>query len=344
MKKILVTGGTGYIGSHTAVELLNKGYEVVIIDNLSNSRIEVLDGIKVITGILPAFFEFDLADRQLVFDFFSKNKPDAIIHFAALKAVGESVEKPLEYYRNNLVSILNLLEAAKKYGTQHFVFSSSCTVYGQPDYLPIDERAIRKNAESPYGNTKRIGEDILMDTVKTGNLNAISLRYFNPVGAHHSGLIGEYPLGAPGNLMPVITQSAIGKRGSFKVFGTDYDTPDGTCIRDYIHVEDLALAHVLAINRLISHDNKSSFEVFNLGTGTGYSVVEIIKAFERVTGVKLTYELTDRRPGDVVKIFADNTYANQELGWKTKLGLDEMIDSAWKWEKNLAAREKISQS
>ncbi len=340
VKKILVTGGTGYIGSHTVTELINKGYEVFIIDNLYNSRIEVLDGIGKITGIKPAFFNFNLCDRDKVMNFFASYSIDAVIHFAALKAVGESVEKPLEYYRNNIVSLLNLLEACKAYGTKYFVFSSSCSVYGEPDQLPINESAPRKKAESPYGNTKKICEDILEDTVKTGNLDVITLRYFNPVGAHHSGIIGEYPLGIPSNLMPVITQTAIGKRGALQVFGSDYDTPDGTCIRDYIHVTDLAMAHVVAIDRLLEKKNKKHFELFNLGTGKGCSVMEMITTFEKVTGVKLNYELVARRPGDVVKVFADTRFANEELGWKAERGLDEMIRSAWAWELKLAETEK----
>lgn len=343
-KKILVTGGTGYIGSHTVVELINKGFEVVIIDNLSNSRVEVLQGIKGITGKEPAFFNLDLRDLDPVIDFFNRNKIDAIIHFAALKAVGESVQWPLEYYRNNLVSLLNVLDAAKKTGTEFLVFSSSCSVYGEPDALPINEGAVRKQAESPYGNTKKICEDILHDVARVGSVNAISLRYFNPVGAHASALIGEYPLGVPNNLMPVITQTAIGKREGFSVFGSDYDTPDGSCIRDYIHVVDLAQAHVVAIERLLERKNKNNFEIFNLGTGNGISVLEMIRAFERITGERLKYKLAGRREGDVVKVFADTQLANNELGWKAKYALDDMITSAWAWEKKLAQTKAISHS
>lgn len=347
MKKsghILVTGGTGFIGSHTCVELINKGYDVYVIDNLSNSRIEVLEGIHEITGVKPAFFEFDLCDREKVLGFFETNKIDAVIHFAAFKAVGESVENPIAYYRNNIVSLLNLLEACKRYGTKSFVFSSSCSVYGEPDYLPIDEKAIRKKAESPYGNTKKICEDILEDTVKTGSLKSIILRYFNPVGSHASAQIGEYPLGTPSNLMPVITQTAIGKRRSvIQIFGNDYDTPDGTCIRDYIHVVDLALAHVISIERLMEKTNDGSCELFNLGTGKGISVLEMITTFEKVTGVKLPWQFAPRRTGDVVKVFADTRFANEVLGWKASRGLDEMIRSAWVWEQKLAAQDKIIQ-
>ena len=341
-QKILVTGGAGYIGSHTAVELIRKGYEVVVADNLSNAHIESLDGIREITGKRPEFHLLDLCDREGVMKLFEPGRFDAVIHFAALKAVGESVEKPLEYYRNNIVSLLNLLEAAREYGTSRFVFSSSCSVYGEPDYVPIDEKALRKQAKSPYGNTKKICEDILEDTVRTGNLNVITLRYFNPVGAHASALIGEYPLGVASNLMPVITQTAIGKRKEpLQVFGQDYDTPDGTCIRDYIHVVDLACAHVVSIDRLLSKKNKKAYEVFNVGTGQGVSVLGLIMAFEKVTGVRLPYTMAPRRAGDVVRVFADTRFANEELGWKAEHNLDDMIRSAWAWEQNLDRAGKI---
>jgi len=337
MKKILVTGGTGYIGSHTAVELQNAGFEVIIVDDLSNSNIDVLDNIAKITGTRPSFEQFDLADPAKTDDFFSRNKNiDAIIHFAASKAVGESVEKPLHYYRNNLVSLINLLECQIKYGVSNIVFSSSCTVYGQPDTLPVTEQTPRKDAESPYGNTKRVNEDILNDTIHANpQLKAIALRYFNPVGAHPSALIGELPLGVPANLVPFITQTAAGLRGELKVFGDNYNTPDGSAIRDYIHVVDLAKAHVVAINRLLNNKNKSNYEVFNLGTGNGYSVLEIVKGFEKVTGIKLNYKIVARRPGDIEKIWADTSYANNELGWKAEKGLEETLSSAWEWEKKL---------
>ena len=334
-KKILVTGGTGYIGSHTVVELQQNGYEVVIIDNLSNSSAEVIDNIEKITGKKPDFEQFDLVDFQKTREFFSRNSDiEAIIHFAASKAVGESVEKPLHYYRNNLVSLLNILDCQIKYNIANIVFSSSCTVYGQPDLLPVTEKTPRKDAESPYGNTKRISEDILKDTIQANPvLKAIALRYFNPVGAHSSALIGELPLGVPQNLVPFITQTAAGLRSELKVFGDDYNTPDGSAVRDYINVVDLAKAHVIAIERLLLAKNKSNYEVFNLGTGTGLSVLEIVKGFERATGVKLNYKIVGRRSGDVEKIWADTSFANDELGWKTEKGLDETLLSAWNWEK-----------
>jgi UDP-glucose 4-epimerase len=337
MKQILVTGGTGYIGSHTAVELQNAGFEVIIVDNLSNSSTEALDGIEMITGIRPTFEQFDLIDKDKVEAFFKKYpKIEAIIHFAASKAVGESVVKPLLYYRNNLVSLINLLECQLKFGISNIVFSSSCTVYGQPDKLPVTEQTPRKDAESPYGNTKRVNEDILKDTVSANpQLKAIALRYFNPIGAHPSALIGELPLGVPQNLVPFITQSAAGLRGELKVFGNDYNTPDGSAVRDYINVVDLAKAHVVAIERLLSEKNKAGYEVFNLGTGEGLSVLQIVEGFEKATGIKVNYRIIDRRPGDIEKIWADTTYANQELGWKAETGLEETLLSAWNWEKRV---------
>ncbi|SHF56748.1 UDP-galactose 4-epimerase [Mariniphaga anaerophila] len=336
-KKILVTGGTGYIGSHTVVELQESGYEVLVVDNLSNSSIEVLDSIEKITGIKPYFEQFDLADQKKTDDFFQRNSGiEAIIHFAASKAVGESVEKPLLYYRNNLVTMMNLLECQIKYGVRNIVFSSSCTVYGQPNKLPVTEETPRKDAESPYGNTKRVNEDILHDTIFANpQLCGIALRYFNPVGAHPSALIGELPLGVPQNLVPFITQTAAGIREELKVFGDDYDTPDGSAIRDYIHVVDLAKAHVVAIKRLLNGDNKKNYEVFNLGTGNGVSVLEMVKGFEKATGVKLNYKIVGRRAGDIEKIWADTTFANQELGWKAEKNLEETLSSAWKWEKHV---------
>jgi UDP-glucose 4-epimerase len=335
--KILVTGGTGYIGSHTVVELQKAGYEVVIVDNLSNSNIDVLENIENISGKKPEFENFDLADRKKTEDFFERNNGvDAIIHFAASKAVGESVEKPLLYYRNNLVSMMNLLECQIKFDVPNIVFSSSCTVYGQPDVLPVTEGTPRKDAESPYGNTKRVNEDILQETIAANpHLKAIALRYFNPFGAHPSALIGELPLGVPQNLVPFITQTAAGLRDEIKVFGDDYNTSDGSAVRDYINVVDLAKAHVVAIERLLKGKNKASYEVFNLGTGNGYSVLEMLKGFEKATGVKLNYKIVGRRAGDIEKIWADTEYANNELGWKAEKGLEETLLTAWNWEKNV---------
>jgi UDP-glucose 4-epimerase len=341
MKQILVTGGTGYIGSHTAVELQNAGFEVIIVDNLSNSSLDVLDGIEKITGIRPTFEQFDLVDMGKVDAFFNNYpKIEAIIHFAASKAVGESVEKPLLYYRNNLVSLINLMECQIKYGISNIVFSSSCTVYGQPDVLPVTENTPRKDAESPYGNTKRVNEDILHDTIAANSqIKGIALRYFNPVGAHPSGLIGELPLGLPANLIPFVTQTAAGLRNELKVFGNDYDTIDGSAVRDYINVVDLAKAHVIAVNRLLENKNKSQYEVFNLGTGDGVSVLQIVHAFEKVSGVKLNYKIVDRRAGDIEKIWADTTFANEELGWTAEKGLEETLLSSWNWEKKLRGIE-----
>ncbi len=336
-KKILVTGGTGYIGSHTVVELQNSGYEVVVVDDLSNSSADVLDNIEKISGIKPVFEQFDLADKAKTDDFFARTSGiEAIIHFAASKAVGESVEKPLLYYRNNLVSLMNLLECQVKYGVANIVFSSSCTVYGQPDVLPVTEKTPRKDAESPYGNTKRVNEDILSDSIAAHpEIKGIALRYFNPIGAHPSALIGELPLGVPQNLVPFITQTAAGLRDELKVFGNDYDTVDGSAVRDYINVVDLAKAHVVAIARLLEGKNKKSYEIFNLGTGTGLSVLEIVGGFEKATGVKLNYKIVGRRAGDIEKIWADTTFANEELGWKAEKQLEETLLSAWLWEKKL---------
>jgi UDP-glucose 4-epimerase len=341
-KKILVTGGTGYIGSHTTVELIEKGYNVVIIDNLYNSEAAVADRIKQITGVKPELEVFDLCDKEKLFTFFEKHKDiSAVIHFAAYKAVGESVNKPLDYYRNNLLSLVNILEAMKKSGTANLVFSSSCTVYGQPEKLPVTENAPLQPATSPYGNTKQIGESIIRDTTFSDkNIKAISLRYFNPIGAHPSALIGELPRGVPENLVPYITQTAFGLRNELKVFGNDYDTPDGSCVRDYLHVVDLAKAHVVAVKRLLEGKNKSGYEVFNLGTGDGVSVLEAIKSFERVSGVKLNYTITGRRAGDIEKIWADPSFANSELGWKTISTLDESMKTAWDWEKHIRSKKE----
>jgi UDP-glucose 4-epimerase len=335
--KILVTGGTGYIGSHTVVELQQSGYDVVVVDDLSNSSIDVLDNIEKISGIRPAFEQLNLADAVKTDDFFSKNTDiAAIIHFAASKAVGESVQIPLHYYRNNLVSLMNILDCQLKYNIPNIVFSSSCTVYGQPDVLPVTERTPRKDAESPYGNTKRVNEDILNDSIKAyPQLKGIALRYFNPIGAHPTALIGELPLGVPQNLVPFITQTAAGLRDELKVFGDDYDTIDGSAVRDYINVVDLAQAHVVAIARLLEGKNKAGYEIFNLGTGNGYSVLEIVNGFEKATGVKLNYKIVERRAGDIEKIWADTTYANEELGWKAEKGLEETLLSAWNWEKRV---------
>lgn len=340
-KLILVTGGTGYIGSHTVVELMNEGYDVVIIDNLSNSEKSVLDGIAEITGRRPYFEQFDICDKEKVDNFFRVYKKlDAIIHFAAYKAVGESIERPLMYYQNNLNTLMNLLEGMITYNVPNIVFSSSATVYGQPDELPVNEEAPFKPADSPYGNTKQIAEEIIRDTVKVNpKLKAISLRYFNPIGAHPSALIGELPRGVPNNLVPFITQTAIGIRDELKVFGDDYHTPDGSAIRDYINIVDLARAHVVSINRMLGDQSKSNLEIFNLGTGKGSSVLEIIDAFEKATGEKLKYSIVGRRPGDVESVYADTKYANEELGWKANAGLEETLLSAWNWEKNIRNRK-----
>lgn len=339
-KKILVTGGTGYIGSHTAVELIQEGFEVVIIDNLYNSEATVIDRIEKITGVKPGLEVFDLCDKEKTDQFFNKNKNiAAVIHFAAYKAVGESVNKPLDYYRNNLLSLVNLLDSMKHNNVSHFVFSSSCTVYGQPEKLPVTEDAPLQPATSPYGNTKQIGEAIIRDTtVSDKSLKAIALRYFNPIGAHPSALIGELPRGVPENLVPYITQTAYGLRDELKVFGNDYDTPDGSCVRDYLHVVDLAKAHVVAVKRLTESKNKKDFEVFNLGTGTGVSVLEAIKSFEKISGIKLRYKIVERRAGDIEKIWADPSFANNELGWKTLSSLDDAMKTAWDWEQ--AVRRK----
>jgi len=334
-KKILVTGGTGYIGSHTAVELINEGFEVVIADNLVNSTVDMLDGIEKITGTRPSFEKIDLCDKEKVTGLFAKHKDiEAIIHFAAYKAVGESVQKPLKYYRNNLTSLLNLLDVMNENPSIGLVFSSSCTVYGQPEKLPVTENSPQQPATSPYGNTKQVGEAIIRDTtVSDKNIKAISLRYFNPIGAHPSSLIGELPRGVPENLVPYITQTAYGLREELKVFGDDYNTPDGSCVRDYLHVVDLAKAHVVAVKRLIEGCNLSNYEVFNLGTGKGVSVLEAIESFERITGIKVKYKIVARRAGDIEKIWADPSYANKELGWKTLISLDESMKTAWDWEK-----------
>lgn len=335
--KILVTGGLGFIGSHTVVELQQEGYEVVVIDDCSNSSEQVLDGITGISGIRPGFEKIDLREKDTVRDFFRRHADiEGIIHFAASKAVGESVEKPLLYYENNLGTLVYLLQQLSALGKGNFIFSSSCTVYGQADTMPITEDAPVKPAESPYGNTKQIGEEIIRDTCRVhASLNAISLRYFNPIGAHPSTNIGELPRGVPQNLVPFITQTAAGLRKELSVFGDDYPTPDGTCIRDYIHVVDLAKAHVVALERLIKGRNKENYEVFNIGTGTGSSVLDVIRSFEKVSGLKLNYRIVDRRPGDVTQAYADTGKANRELGWKAVHSLDEAMKSAWEWEQKI---------
>jgi UDP-glucose 4-epimerase len=339
-KRILVTGGIGYIGSHTVVELQNSGYEVIIIDNLSNSRVDVVDNIEKVSGIRPVFEELDCLDYDGLDTLFAKYKGiEAIIHFAASKAVGESVQKPLLYYRNNLVSLINLLELMPKHHVRGIVFSSSCTVYGQPDELPVTEEAPIKIAESPYGNTKQINEEIVRDTVASGApIDAILLRYFNPIGAHSSALLGELPNGVPQNLIPYLTQTAIGIREKLSVFGDDYNTPDGSCIRDFIHVVDLAKAHVIAIDRILQKKQKSNVEVFNIGTGRGLSVLELIDTFERATGVKLNYEIVGRRAGDIEQVWANPEYANKELGWKAETSVEDTLRSAWAWQLKLRER------
>lgn len=330
--KILVTGGLGFIGSHTVVELQNEGFEVIIIDDLSNSRIEVLDGIRSITGIEPEFVQLDLKNKSLVSAFFEDHDVEGVIHFAASKAVGESVQEPLKYYENNIATLVYLLQQMTTRGVNSLIFSSSCTIYGQADELPITEKAPTKPAESPYGNTKQIGEEIISDTTKVNDLNAIALRYFNPIGGHDSIKIGELPIGVPQNLIPFVTQTAAGIRKELSIFGDDYPTPDGTAIRDYIHVVDLAKAHISALKRLLTKMNKEKMEFFNIGTGKGSSVLEVVNAFEKVTHVTLNYKIVGRRDGDIVSAYADTTLANKELGWKSKLTLEDALDSAWKWQ------------
>ncbi len=336
MKRILVTGGLGFIGSHTVVELQNEGFEVIIIDDLSNSSIGVLERITSITGISPIHENIDLKDPIAIRSFFKKYREiDGVIHFAASKAVGESVEKPLKYYRNNISSLIYLLEEMAENHIEHLIFSSSCTVYGQADKMPITESAPFKTAESPYGNTKQIGENVINDTTKASALKAISLRYFNPIGAHKSAKIGELPVGVPQNLIPFVMQTAIGIREQLSVYGGDYPTSDGTAVRDYIHVVDLAKAHTVAMSRLLNGKNKESFEVFNIGTGKGSTVLEVINAFEEVSNQKLNYKIVDRRAGDIVEAYADTTYANNDLGWQAELSLKDGLASAWKWQQSL---------
>ena len=338
--KILVTGGAGYIGSHTTVELQNAGYEVVVLDNLSNSNAGVIDGIEHITGIRPVFVQMDLQDKDALRKLFEEHKGiKGIINFAASKAVGESVQKPLLYYRNNLVTLMNLLDLMPEYGVEAIVFSSSCTVYGQPDILPVDEKAPIKPAMSPYGNTKQICEEIIKDTIYSGvPFKSIILRYFNPIGAHPTAEIGELPLGVPQNLLPYVTQTAMGIREQLSVFGDDYNPPDGSCIRDYINVVDLAKAHVIAVDRMLGGKSKQDVEIFNLGTGKGVSVLELIQTFEKATGVKVNYKIVGRREGDIEKVWANPEWANKELGWEAKETLEDTLASAWKWQQKLRER------
>ncbi|MEG0851718.1 UDP-glucose 4-epimerase GalE [Flavobacterium plurextorum] len=334
--KVLVTGGLGFIGSHTVVELQNEGFEVVIIDNLSNSTEDVLKGITTITGKTPLFEKIDLREKSAVQDFFKKhNDVTGVIHFAASKAVGESVENPLLYYENNINTLVYLLQELQQKPEASFIFSSSCTVYGQAEKMPITEDAPVQTAMSPYGNTKQIGEEIISDTAKVTNINAILLRYFNPVGAHSTNEIGELPIGVPQNLVPFITQTGIGIRKELSVFGDDYPTPDGTAVRDYIHVVDLAKAHVIALQRLLNKKNLAKVETFNLGTGKGSSVLEVIQSFEKVSGKKLPYKIMPRREGDITEAYANTDKANNVLGWKAQLSLDEAMASAWKWEQKV---------
>jgi UDP-glucose 4-epimerase len=334
--KILVTGGLGFIGSHTVVELQNEGFEVVVVDNLSNTSLDVLDGIQNITGVKPAFEKIDLREKDKVQDFFKRHDDIAgVIHFAASKAVGESVENPLLYYENNISALIYLLQELQQKPEANFIFSSSCTVYGQAETMPITENASIQTAMSPYGNTKQIGEEIITDTVKVTNINAILLRYFNPIGSHPSAEIGELPLGVPQNLVPFITQTGMGLRAELSVYGNDYPTPDGTAIRDYIHVVDLAKAHVIALQRLLNKKNETKVETFNLGTGTGSSVLEVIETFEKVSGNKLPYKIVGRREGDITSAYASTEKANEVLGWKAQSTLEEAMASAWKWEQKV---------
>ena len=330
--KILVTGGLGFIGSHTVVELQNEGFEVVIIDDLSNTRIEVLDGITSITGLRPEFVQLDLKNKSLVTEFFEDHDIEGVIHFAASKAVGESVQEPLKYYENNITSLVYLLQQMTANSVGNLIFSSSCTVYGQADVLPITEKAPIKPAESPYGNTKQIGEEIINDTTRVNDLSAIALRYFNPIGGHDSIKIGELPIGVPQNLIPFVTQTAAGIRKELSIFGDDYPTPDGTAIRDYIHVVDLAKAHISALKRLLGKKNKERMEFFNIGTGKGSSVLDVVNAFKKVSNVALNYKIVGRRDGDIVSAYADTSLANKELGWESKLSLEDALNSAWKWQ------------
>lgn len=342
MKKscVLVSGGAGYIGSHTAVELIGAGYDVVIVDNLSNSDMDAVEGVRRITGVEVPFEKADCCDRDAFRKVFEKYDFDSVIHFAASKAVGESVGKPLEYYRNNLTSFMNVIDLMREFGRHNIVFSSSCTVYGEADKLPVTEQTPRKPATSPYGNTKQMCEDILRDSLAAyDGMKGIALRYFNPIGAHPSALIGELPRGVPQNLVPYITQTAAGLRECLSIFGDDYDTPDGTCLRDYIDVVDLAKAHVAAVDRMTQRRMKEAYEIFNIGTGTPVSVLELVKGFERANGLTLNYKIVGRRAGDVKAVWADTQRANKELGWKAERPLEETLRSAWAWEKHVRGIE-----
>ena len=339
--KILVTGGLGYIGSHTTVELINQGFHVTIVDNLSNSEIFILDRIEKITGTRPKFYEFDLTERKKTENCFNENNFDGVIHFAALKSVSESIKKPLEYYNNNIKSLENILESMKIYSVRNIVFSSSCTVYGQPEELPVDERAPFKKAESPYTETKQISEKIIEKvTNSNNNISAISLRYFNPVGAHSSALLGELPKGIPNNLVPFITQTAAGIRDRLVVFGDNYDTHDGTAVRDYIHIEDLSEVHIAALERILYFKNENPYEYYNVGTGKGYSVMDVIGSFEKVNNIKLNYVFSERREGDIEKIFSDNKLSKKKLNWSSKKSLDDMMRSAWNWQTTINKKIK----
>ena len=336
---VLVSGGAGFIGSHVTVELIQAGYDVIVADNLSNCDKTGLQGARKITGRKIPFFKIDFCNRKAVDGLFKSNKIDAVIHFAAFKAVGESVEQPVMYYRNNLDSFLNIIDVARAYGCGNILFSSSATVYGQPEELPVTEESPRQEATSPYGNTKQICEDILRDSVRAyGSIRGISLRYFNPIGAHPSALIGELPRGVPNNLVPFMTQTAIGKRECLSIFGNDYPTPDGTCLRDYIDIVDLAQAHVCAVSRMVEGRMKEPYEVFNIGTGRPVSVMELVNTFQEVNGVRINYKVAPRRPGDVTEVWADPSKANEELGWKAKRTLEETLKAAWDWEKHLAKK------
>lgn len=335
MSTVLVAGGAGYIGSHTTVELINAGYDVVIVDNLDNSQISMVKGVEKIVGKNVPFEQIDCCDKEAMTAVFEKYPIDAVIHFAAHKAVGESVNKPLEYYHNNLLSLINIMEIMRDKGVKNLVFSSSCTVYGQPEVLPVTEQTPQQKATSPYGNTKQMSEEIIEFTTKAHEIYGIALRYFNPIGAHPTALIGELPIGTPLNLIPYVTQTAAGLRECLSIYGSDYNTPDGTAVRDYIDVVDLAKAHVVAISRMLGGKCKSKYEIFNIGTGNGLSVLEIVKSFERVNNLKLNYKIIGRREGDIEKIWADASYANNELGWKAAISTDETLRNAWVWEKQV---------
>lgn len=333
---VLVTGGAGYIGSHTAVELVAAGMDVVLADDLSNSAMQAVEGVRRITGVEVPFERVDCCDSKALDGVFARHRFDSVIHFAASKAVGESVREPMRYYRNNLLSLMNVIDRMREHGRRNIVFSSSCTVYGEPDSLPVTEQAPRKPATSPYGNTKQVAEDILRDAIAAyGDLRGIALRYFNPIGAHPSALIGELPRGVPQNLVPYLTQTAAGLRECLSVFGDDYPTPDGSNIRDYIDVVDLARAHVVAIRRMIEGRTRTDYEIFNIGTGRGVSVLELVRRFEQANGLKVNYRIADRRAGDIVAIWADPTLANEELGWRAERDLDDTLRSAWAWERRL---------